>query len=441
MKRLVLPVVGLLLAVATSVGTAARPPASLDELFAAYWAADSDARAARAATPIVETSPEFDAVYTRLKAGRRYKAAPTGTQKMETVVNGTLLDNTLDVPAEYDPSKAWPLRVQLHGGVGRMPPQQGGTPARPLANNRIAGQPQLVLQPRAWATSEWWERHQTENVLDLIERVKRTYNVDESRIYVTGISDGGTGTYWFAMRTATPWSACLPLNGHPSVLSNPDVGADGELFVSNLVNCPVHAVNGGRDPLYPAASVAPLVDMMKRAGVSLEWDVYPDAGHDTSWWPVEREKYEGFLAAHPRTAHPATVSWATDRTDRYNRFRWLVIDRLGAHGSDATLEDVNSFRIPSGREVQLYSRRADSGRVDVTRTANAFEARTQGVQQFTVLLSPDVVDFAKPVKVTVNGRTAFEGTVKKDVATLLKWAARDDDRTMLYAAELKINVP
>ena len=131
-----------------------------------------------------------------------------------------------------------------------------------------------------------------ENITKLIERVKREYNVDESRTYITGISDGGTGVYFFAMRHATPWSACMPLNGHPLVIANPDTGADGQLYVGNLVNCPLHIVNGGKDPLYPAASVEPLVAMFTRAGVPHEFKVYPDAGHDVSWWPQERAKFQ-----------------------------------------------------------------------------------------------------------------------------------------------------
>jgi len=74
------------------------------------------------------------------------------------------------------------------------------------------------------------------------------------------------------------------------------------------------------------------------------------------------------------------------------------------------------------------------------RNDNAFEARTRGVKAFTLLLSPDAIDFARPISVKVNGRVAFEGTVAKDPAVLLKWAARDNARDMLYAAELKVEV-
>ena len=52
---------------------------------------------------------------------------------------------------------------------------------------------------------------------------------------------------------------------------------------------------------------------------------------------------------------------------------------------------------------------------------------------------PDQFDFDQPVRVTVNGRVAFDGMVDRDVETLLRWAARDNDRTMLFAAGLEID--
>jgi hypothetical protein len=63
------------------------------------------------------------------------------------------------------------------------------------------------------------------------------------------------------------------------------------------------------------------------------------------------------------------------------------------------------------------------------------------VQELTLLLSPDVIDFARPVRVSVNGRVVHDGAVTKEAATLLKWAVRDHDRTMIYGAALKVAVP
>jgi pimeloyl-ACP methyl ester carboxylesterase len=424
-----------------SVVVAQTPPsAKLDAAMRAFWDADGEGDAASAAKQIVASGASVEEIRARLRTGRPYAKQKTGRIELPSRDHGLALDNIVEVPADYDPARAWPLRVSMHGGVGREAPGPNDPPARPLAN-RIQSAGEIVLHPRAWAQSQWWHWGQVENISRLVARVKRDYNVDESRIYITGISDGGSGVYFLAMRDATPWSACMPLNGHPLVIANPDTGADGQLYVGNLVNCPLHIVNGGKDPLYPAASVEPLVAMFKRAGVTYEFKVYPDAGHDVSWWPQERAGYEAYLASHPRQAHPPRISWETERTDRYNRFRWLVIDRLGKRPSDVPLPDVNTYQPIPLMERQLFAHEKPSGRVDVVRAGNAIEAKTRGVQAFTLLLSPDAIDFTKPVRVTVNGKVAHDAVVKPDAATMLTWAARDRDRTMLYGAQLQILVP
>jgi predicted esterase len=388
---------------------------------------------------LLGTGSDFDAVWRQLKSGRRYAAQPTGRRPLPTTVNGVALDNVAEIPVQYDPARTWQLRVQLHGGVGREAPAPGAE-VRPLTD-RTPGSTEIVLHPRAWSGSEWWTAVGVDNMMQLVDRVKRSYNVDTSHVYVSGISDGGTGVYFLAMRLATPWSACVALNGHPMVLASVSTGADGDMFMGNLANCPLYIVNGGRDRLYPARSVAPIVAVMKRAAPSLLFHVHEEAGHDVSWWPLERQQYEEFIRTHARPAHPERVSWETERTDRYNRIRWLVIDRLGARASDVPLEDVNNFGSKADPDAMLYTRNHRSGRVDVARTGNTFDAKTRGVQEFTLLLSPDVVNFERPVQVTVNGKVVHNGAVKRDVATLLKWAARDNDPAMLYGAALKIAVP
>jgi dienelactone hydrolase len=411
----------------------------LDAVLADFWQATSPAAAERLVDRIVATGATFDVIAARLKAGRPYSVQKSGRIALPSQVEGEMLDNAADVPADYDVSRPIALRVSLHGGVGRPAPGPNEQ-ARPLTN-RIPGGTEIVLHPRAWVDTAWWKAAQVDNILKLVDRVKRDYNVDESHVYLTGISDGGTGVYYLAMRAATPWSSCLPLNGQPLVIANAATGAEGELYATNLANCPLHAVNGGRDRLYPAASVKPLIDMFQAGGIPILWQVFPDADHDTSWWPQEKSRYMEFVATHARAAHPPTVSWTTERTDRFNRFRWLVIDRLGERKADSGLKDVNTFDGPGGRRYQLFERHRLAGRVDATRTGNSFDVKTRGVAGFTLLLSADVIDFDKPVHVIVNGHAVHGALIKRDPATLVRWAARDNDRTMLYAAELKIAVP
>ncbi|HSL21041.1 MAG TPA: dienelactone hydrolase family protein [Vicinamibacterales bacterium] len=423
-----------------ATGQSNKRASQLESAFRAFWDAKDPRGADQAARQIIASGATLEEIRDRLEAGRPYSRARTGRVELRAWAEEAMLDNSVEIPAQYDPARAWPVRVSLHGGVNRQPPPPGELAPRPVSN-RIPIEGEIVILPRAWATSQWWTDKQVDNILGLLDRVKRTYNVDESRVYVTGFSDGGTGVYFLAMRAATPWSACVPLHGQPSVLANAAVRAEGQLFAGNVANCPLHIVNGGRDPLYPAAAVAPYVDMFRRAGGVVDFQVYPEAGHDMSWWPEERPRLEAFLAAHRRAAHPANISWETERTDRHNRFRWLVIERLGARASDSSLADINTYSPAPGIERPLFRRTRPSGRVDARRDGNRFELKTRGVQELTLLLSDDVVRFDQAIRVTVNGQVVHDAVIKPDAATLLTWAARDNDRTMLYGAALRIAVP
>jgi hypothetical protein len=93
------------------------------------------------------------------------------------------------------------------------------------------------------------------------------------------------------------------------------------------------------------------------------------------------------------------------------------------------------------RKEEAFKHGKASGRISITHKGNRFEARTRGIGTFTILLAQEMIDFDQPVTVVVNGQTAFEGPVARDAATLLRWAVRDSDRTMLFGAELKVVVP
>lgn len=437
----------VLLAAVLLAHAGAQTPAALDKLFAEFWKAEDARGAERAAEKIVKAVADFDTLYATLQTGREYGREKTGDFSMRHAAGaGALFDNTIEVPADYTPDKRWPLRVQLHGGVNRQtmqtvgganleeeePSQGGRAPSlgRRKRENRIPGEPQIYVFPAGSADAAWWHGHQVENILRLVDRLKRRYNIDESRIYLTGISDGGTGVYYMAMKDPTVWSAFLPLNGSIKVLGNPAVRAEGELFVGNLVNRPLYIVNGGRDLLYPAQHVATHVEAFKRLGVSLVFRPQANAGHDTSWWPYERGLFEQFVKQKPRVAQPSRVSWETERTDRFNRADWLIVDAIGPGGSDASFENLD-----------IFDHKRPSGRIDIERIGNVFEARSRGVRAFTLLLSPDAVDFSQPITVTVNGAQTYQGRITKDSAVLMKWAARDADRQRLYGAELKVQVP
>ena len=431
----------VMLALAVTASLSAQAPAPADALFEKFFAAENPADALVVAEQIAASGVAFDTAYARLKKGRTYLDEKRGEYALRwRSKSGPFFNNVVAVPADYDPEKPLQLRVQLHGGVGRPSPNAiapGRAPAAGASggdkpsglSNRIAGEKQIYLHPSGWAAAQWWDEEQIDNILRAVDTLKRKYNIDESRIYLTGISDGGTGVYYMALKEPNLWSSYLPLNGSIAVIGRPDNGADGELYGNNLSNAPLYIVNGENDRLYPVGQVEPHIKWFQALGVNHVFRPQAGAEHNTAWWPTEREPFEKFVREHPRAAHPVKLSWETERVDKFNRNRWLVIDelRIEEDSRNSPLKDMGFFQ---------HTRR--SGRVDIVRTGNAFDARTRGVGAFTVLLSPDAIDFSKPVTVTVNGTPAFSGRVKPDPAVLLRWSARDNDRTALYGAELRI---
>ena len=92
----------------------------------------------------------------------------------------------------------------------------------------------------------WWSSTQVDNVARILDWLKRTYNIDENRVYLTGSSDGGTGVYYMAFRDPTAWASFVPMIGNMLVLGTPSVHTDGEMFPGNAVNRPLYVVNTGR---------------------------------------------------------------------------------------------------------------------------------------------------------------------------------------------------
>jgi predicted esterase len=432
--------IGRALIVITALATAAaaQTPSPADGLFDRFFAAE-DMAAAAAAGGAVAAEVDFDTALARLRKGRTYLDEKRGEYALRWRSKaGPFFNNVVDVPQDYDPGRKWMLRVQLHGGVGRPSPNPNSTTGMPRTAagaprpaNRIEGGKQIYLHPSGWVQAQWWDEEQVDNIVRAVDALKRKYNIDESHIYLTGISDGGTGVYYLALKEPNLWSSYLPLNGSLAVLRNPANGADGEMHGNNLINAPLFVVNGENDQLYPVAQVEPHVAWLKRMGVKVLFRPQAGAGHNTAWWPAERAPFEQFVRDHPRLAHPEALSWETERVDRFNRNRWLIINELRADASRKTeLMDMGFFQ---------HTMR--SGRVDVRQNGNTFDSMVRDVAVFTLLLSPDAVDFTKPVVVTVNGKQVHDGMVRKDVKTLMRWAARDNDRTALYGAELKISVP
>ena len=380
-----------------------------------FWQADSEASRMALSEELLLSQPDPAALFELLKAGPVYSdEVPLGEHVLARTNNaGMEFPYMINIPQDYDPQRQWPVEFVLHGGVGRPKPAAGENFWQ-RSYDRIGQPGRITVVPLAWSGAVWWQDEQADSLLAILNSLKSTYNIDENQVSLTGISDGGTGAYFFAFKQPTQWASFLPYIGHPGVLRNPQSGGGYRLYFENLMNKPLYIVNGENDRLYPAASLSSFIDILKDVGVPHTWTVIAEGGHNTEWLPDYLDEVEQFKSSNPRDPFPSVIQWVADRTDRYNRNHWIQIDRINGDDRPALLQ--------------------------VDRSDNLISVEARGIEQFRLLLSPDFIDFARPVQVVVNGESQFYDTVEQSAESLLRLASRDLDRSMLITAELSISL-
>ena len=148
-----------------------------------------------------------------------------------------------------------------------------------------------------------------------------------------------------------------------------------------------------------------------------------------TWMREEAPRIEEFLATAVRDPLPDTVVWETETTDRYNRAHWVEIVELGTVAGEVSFPEIRGL-----------PHREASGRIRAVHHGNRVEVQTEGIRRYRLLLAATEFDFTRPVEVVTNGKRSFRATVAPDPAVLLRRYAIDQDRQMLFAYELEIDL-
>ena len=125
-----------------------------------------------------------------------------------------------------------------------------------------------------------------EHIMALIDETVENYSIDQNRVYLTGLSMGGYGTWTIASSYPQRFAAIAPVCG------------GGQPYLArSLKNIPVWAFHGAMDSVVPLQQSQMMVDAVNRAGGNAKLTVYPEADHD-SWTATYNndELYEWLLS-------------------------------------------------------------------------------------------------------------------------------------------------
>jgi len=189
--------------------------------------------------------------------------------------DGKSISYLLYLPKGYDSQPAkWPLMLFLHGrgeSDGPLSMVKKWGPPRLIERGEdlhyVVVSPQCPRSPESWPLSS-----QQALLVALLDHVVKTYKVDEDRIYLTGLSMGGYGSWRLAADHPERFAAVVPVCGAGKT-------ADAE----RLKNLPIWAWHGTDDPAVPFQRSAEMVEAIKQAGgTNIRFTSLEGIGHN-SW--------------------------------------------------------------------------------------------------------------------------------------------------------------
>ncbi|MCF7793624.1 MAG: PDZ domain-containing protein [Candidatus Cloacimonetes bacterium] len=255
--------------------------------------------------------------------------------KDSIAVNDTLIAPfAYYIPSNYKATERSPLFVYLHGGVGIpefYPIEDLSTDDEFAAfaeeNNMLA------LFPSANMYCMWWDVIGAENILNQIKLMKRKFNVDDDRVFVSGISDGGSGSFHLAMTRPDAFASFYPIIGMLSV-GNLENGMHS--FPTNMKNRFVSAVNNNNDGLYPTKKMRKLMNIAQEAGADLFYKEIWGPGHEVPYLENHLKLMKSQMHKHPRDAFQPELFWEVAEPE-FSKSDWLEITQID------TLQDVKEW--------------------------------------------------------------------------------------------------
>jgi predicted peptidase len=179
----------------------------------------------------------------------------------------------LFIPKDYDGKKAYPLILFLHGAgeTGEDGQKQAKTGLGKAIREQADTFPFITVFPQSQKRTWKADSDDGKRALAILEETKKDYKIDEKRVYLTGLSMGGFGTWSFAEAFPEKWAAIVPICG----------GGDPK-SAEKIKNIPCWIFHGDADNAVKVDRSRDMKKALEAAGGKPNYTEYPGVGHN-SW--------------------------------------------------------------------------------------------------------------------------------------------------------------
>jgi predicted peptidase len=205
------------------------------------------------------------------------------------------LNYLLYLPKNYfaKPDFQWPMILFLHGmgerGDNLELVKKHGVPK---IVEKWEDFPFIVISPQCPIYSTWIM--ELDALHALVTETIEIYNVDKNRLYLTGLSMGGYGTWHLAEAYPHLFAAVVPICGG----TYPNIGFPERIKV--LKDLPIWVFHGDKDKVVPIENSRKLVDILLKYGGNVKFTFYSDTGHDSWTKTYENPQLYEWLLDHQK---------------------------------------------------------------------------------------------------------------------------------------------
>ena len=429
---------------ALAATAAAQPPPDAETALRAFFAEPDATRRESLARRFADVAPPpWDKLTRLLRRAASYPDLPPGLHRFTTPGDDDVppVAYVLRVPPAYraGDGRAWPLLVGCHGtgssGEGFL--------ARLLSILGPDADSFLLACPDAPEKGPYRAgRVSVLYPLRVLADVRRRAAIDADRASLTGYSKGGYATWGTALFYPGDWAAAVPMAGWPLTEAR---SAGCTLYLENLLGLAVQA-HWGADDIVPRQTEGintfnrQAAAELRRLGASrFEAIEYPGQRHALD---VRSDKVRALLLSARREPFPNRFRMTFHRIHQ-GRAPWARAVLAAGKPFDFDQRRVLRIRRPDQLDEarrRLYRQEAMELGGQFAPDSNTLTLQARNLAEIEVDLSAERLDFARPVRIVVNGRTVESANREVDWAVLLETARETYDFQRLVAGRLRIPV-
>lgn len=395
-------------------------------------------------------------LYEKIKNFNPYKAKKNRDYSISFKINdSTKTSFFIHLPKNYNPDKKYPLLFFLHGAVRNNSLVDYQFAVWNLGGwnryyTKYAEQNDVILVfPKGSRQYNWMTSNEGFFMIpEMLKIIKKAINVDDNKVFISGHSNGGTGSFSYLMKQPAQFAGFYGFNTYPKIFT-------GGTFAENIKNRSFINFSTDKDYYYPPNANDDLTKLMNAINADYKDYRYNGFPH---WFPQFDESEPAYrilfndLINRKRNPFPKEISWEFD-DEKYGNIDWFSDIKLDTLSQKSNWHKELNFKISQWLKyekndsliVQEVDKKAfdfprKSGKVKAEYHNNIFRIETSSIKSFSINVSPEMINLKKKVKVYVNGKLYFNEKIKYSREYMLQNFENNQDREQIWINRINLNI-